>query len=100
MIEVSNDSLEVGKFYLFFKKYSTYNPDIMIGMFTGYADDTSHPSSIITNSICYIMCVDHIIDVIADVSEEYVEMSVPGHSECLVFELDSEETSTYIMGRI
>lgn len=103
MTEVDQDFLKEGKYYLFFKKYIEYNPDVIICQLVGY--DTPKGSSkcaVIQNLSSYIMDESYSVRVIDDDdnTDGLLEMTVEDHSDCWVFELDEEETLRYLMERI
>lgn len=100
MTEVPEESLEVGKYYLFWKKYEAFNPDIYIGEFVRYCCKNEVACK---NFTLFQVQLNHQIRVITDKdggSYDECELSSMGHSECWCFELDDDEVYRYIMEKV
>jgi len=95
---VDPDTLEKGNFYLFYKTYEEYRPDIIIGAFEEYdRDDVPCRTAILNNVLSWV--VGHNFSIahsIGKKDQRFCELSAP-HSTVWCFELDKSEVECHIL---
>ena len=95
MTEIDSNFLKEGEFYLFFKKYKIYNPDIIIGQFTRSAYESSDTVTL-KNVVKYDMgAMCNIRKFIYNNAHDLYIYS--RDSTCWIFKLEPDEVNTHIV---